>query len=116
MQNMPEPMAGEVWDVLLDPQIGHEQGGRRPALVISNDYYNRMPNGLYIIVPITGKDRGLRVQLSIDPPEGGLTKPSIIMCDQARSQSVLRFRRRRGVVSDHLLKRVQEMVGEMIDR
>lgn len=116
MPTIPEPLAGEVWDILLDPQVGHEQGGRRPALVISNDYYNRTPNGLYFIVPITGTDRGLRFQLKIDPPEGGLKKPSIIMCDQARTQSVLRFRRHRGRVSDQLLRMVQELVGEMIDR
>ena len=116
MPTMPEPLAGDVWDILLDPRVGHEQGGKRPALVISNDCYNRTPNGLLFIVPITGTDRGLRFQLKIDPPEGGLTKPSIIMCDQARTQSVLRFRRLRGRVSDQLLRMVQELVEEMIDR
>ncbi len=116
MSTTPEPMVGEVWDVELDPQVGTEQAGRRPALVISNDYFNRAPNGLYFIVPITGTDRGIRYQLKVDPPEGGLVKPSVIMCDQARAQSVLRFRRHRGRVAPELVKRVQAMVGAFIDR
>ncbi len=116
MSITPEPGVGEVWDVELDPHVGTEQAGRRPALVISNDYFNRTPNGLYFIVPITGIDRGIRYQLKVDPPEGGLVKPSVIMCDQARTQSVLRFRRHRGSVTADLVKRVQAMVGEFIDR
>ena len=116
MPSTPEPMAGEVWDLLLDPQVGHEQGGFRPALVISNDRFNRVPNGLHIVVPITGTDRGIRFHVRVDAPEGGLTKPSVIMCDQARSQSVMRFRRRRGVVTSGILRQVQEMVGAFVDR
>lgn len=116
MNTTPEPMVGEVWDVELDPQVGTGQAGRRPALVISNDYFNRTPNGLYFIVPITGADRGIRYQLKVDPPEGGLVKSSVIMCDQARAQSVLRFRRHRGSVTPELVQRVQAMVGEFFDQ
>ncbi len=116
MNITPEPMVGEVWDVELDPQVGTEQAGQRPALVISNDFFNRTPNGLYFIVPITGTDRGIRYQLKVYPPEGGLVKPSVIMCDQARAQSVLRFRRHRGSVTPELVKQVQAMVAEFIDR
>lgn len=116
MPTTPEPTAGEVWDMLLDPRVGKEQGGYRPALVISIDYYNRAPNGLHIIVPITGTDRGIRYHLPLEPPEGGLSKRSIIMCDQVKAQSMMRFRRKRGAVSVELLERVQAMAGEFIDR
>ncbi len=111
-----EPAAGEVWDVDLDPQIGREQGGRRPALVISNAAFNATPNELFIIAPITGTDRGIRFHLRMAPPEGGLTKTSVIMCDQAKAASALRFRRRRGAVSAETLAQVQAMVGVFIDR
>lgn len=112
---MPGPLAGEVWDLVLDPQVGHERGGRRPALVISNDYFNRTPNELCFIAPITGTDRDIRYHIRIQAPEGGLTKDSVVMCDQARSQSLLRFRQR-GTVSFETLIRVQQMVGKFIDR
>ncbi len=110
------PMAGEVWDVDLDPHIGREQGGRRPALVISNDDFNFIPNDLIIIAPITGADRGIRYHIRLQPPEGGLTKPSVIMSDQVKSASVLRFHRHRGAVSAVTLLRVQEMVQDCIDQ
>jgi mRNA interferase MazF len=114
--NLPEPRVGEIWDVNFDPRVGREQGGIRPALVISNDQFNKVRNGLHIIVPITGTDRGLPFHIAISPPEGGLTKPSVIMCEQERSQSIRRFLRRRGRVSDQTLLQVQEIVGLFIDR
>jgi mRNA interferase MazF len=113
---MREPKLGEIWDVDFDPRIGREQGGVRPALVISNDQFNRAPNGLYFVVPITGRDRNIRLHLRIQPPEGGLAKPSVIMCDQARVQSEHRFLRRKGVVSPEIVALVQAMVGGCIDR
>lgn len=116
MPSIDAPRVGEIWDVDFDPRIGREQGGVRPALVISNDYFNRAPNGLHFIVPITGIDRGIRLHLRLNPPEGGLTKSSVIMCDQARSQSELRFLRRRGNLDPEFVRWVQALVGECIDR
>lgn len=107
---------GDVWGIVFDPMRGHEQGGRRPALVISNDRFNRVRNGLCIAVPITRTDRGIRVQIPILPPEGGLSSPSVIMCDQVRSLSVTRLKKRRGMVDRQILERVQETVGMLIDR
>lgn len=111
-----EPKAGEVWNVDFSPQVGREQAGVRPALVISHNRFNRLRNDLHIVVPITGTNRGLAYHVTVEPPEGGLTKTSRIMCEQEKSQSVERFIDRRGVVSDETLRRVQEIVAELIDR
>ncbi len=110
------PREGEVWDINLDPPVGREQGGIRPVLVISADVFNDIPNGLHIVVPITGTNRNVRAHLPVRPPEGGLTKPSVVMCDQVRAVSELRFLRRRGVVPEDLLFTVQRLVGESIAR
>jgi mRNA interferase MazF len=110
------PRVGEIWDVDFDPRVGREQGGVRPALVISNDFFNQVLNGLHFVAPITGTDRNIRYHVRVAPPEGGLSKPSVIMCDQARAQSEQRFLRRRGNVSLDTVRRVQAMVGECIDR
>jgi mRNA interferase MazF len=110
------PKAGEIWNVNFNPQVGREQAGIRPALVISHDRYNQIPNGLHIVVPITGTDRGLAYHVPVSPPEGGLTKPSLLMCEQEKSQSIDRFIDRRGVVSETTLRRVQAIVAELIDR
>lgn len=116
MQKIQSPRLGDVWDVEFDPVVGHEQGGRRPAVVISNDQFNATSHGLCIVVPITGTYRGIRLQIPVDPPEGGLSKRSIIMPEQAKSVSVLRVKKYRGAVSSATLARVQEVVGMFIDQ
>jgi mRNA interferase MazF len=101
---------------LLDPVRGHEQGGFRPALVISNDAFNQTPHELCVVVPITRTERGARSHIMILPPEGGLTAPSFIMCEQERSLGTTRLRRRRGRVDQATLEQAQRMVGLFIDR
>ena len=96
--------------------MGREQAGIRPALIISHNRFNELANDLHIVVLITGTDRGLPHHLPIAAPEGGLAKDSVIMCDQVKSQSILRFYNRRGVVNDQTLSRVQTMVAKFIDR
>jgi mRNA interferase MazF len=93
------PYQDEVWIVDLDPAVGHEQGGVRPALVVSSDRFNRSPSGLVTIASVTGTDRGLIAHVRVDPPEGGLVKTSFIMTDQVRTISRLRLGKRLGVIS-----------------
>jgi len=50
------PKKGDLIALSFDPQAGHEQRGRRPALVISNDLFNRH-TGLCIACPVTNTDR-----------------------------------------------------------
>lgn len=114
MQTMRDPRAGEIWDVNFSPQVGHEQGGIRPALVISSDQFNDVPHSFRIVVPITGTDRGIHQHVRVEVGEGGLTKPSVIMCEQVKSQSLLRFKRKRGTVSPEITEHVQHRVGIFI--
>ncbi len=93
------PSRDEVWLADLNPAVGHEQGGVRPALIVSNDRFNRSPAGLVVIAPITGTDRGLIAHVQIDPPEGGLVKSSFIMTDQVRTISKQRLTKRLGTIS-----------------
>jgi len=50
------PRQGDIIAVTFDPQAGHEQKGRRPALVVSQDLFNSS-TGLAIVCPITNTDR-----------------------------------------------------------
>lgn len=113
---MPDPRVGEIWDVNFDPRVGNEQGGIRPALVVSGADFNAIPHRLRIVIPITGTDKGLSNQVRIEAPEGGLFKPSVIMCEQVKSQSLVRFQRKRGAVTSQTLESVQRLVGLFIDR
>src|SRR4051794_5739235 len=100
------PVRGEVWDVNLDPTVGHEQGGRRPALVVSVDQLNQGPSGLVIVVPISSKDKQVRSHVAIEPDEGGLKTKSFAKVEAIRSISTERLGRRRGAVSDETLDQV----------
>jgi mRNA interferase MazF len=75
------PQRGEVWFANLDPTYGHEQGGRRPVLVVSVDSFNSGLFGLVVVLPITSRIRPLPLHVPVDPPEGGLRMSSTILCD-----------------------------------
>jgi mRNA interferase MazF len=84
---MRAPRRGEVWLVELDPTRGHEQAGRRPALVISHDVFNEGPSDLVLVLPLTTRLRSIPVHVRVSPPQGGLHAPSAILCDGIRSIS-----------------------------
>jgi mRNA interferase MazF len=92
----------------LDPTRGREQAGRRPVLVISVDLYNQGPADLILACPITSKRRGVLYHVSIDPPEGGLSLPSDILCDAVRSLAKERLLRRLGGIAPHTMSLVEE--------
>lgn len=102
------PSRGDVYMVDLDPTIGREQAGQRPALIVSDDPLNRSPSGLVIVAPITGTDRGVPAHVAVVPPEGGLTKASVIMADQIRTISRRRLGRRLGAISPGTMAEVDD--------
>lgn len=65
----------------FDPQSGHEQKERRPALVISNYLFNRH-TGLAIVCPITNTNREIPFHLPV-PTRSSLT--GFVMVDQVKS-------------------------------
>ena len=71
---------GDIVYLDFDPQSGHEQKGRRPALVVSSNLFNRV-SSMTMVCPITHTDRGYPFHLRLD----GRTKTDgVILCDQAR--------------------------------
>jgi mRNA interferase MazF len=50
------PKQGDIIAITFDPQSGHEQKGRRPALVVSKDLFNRS-TGMAIVCPVTNTKR-----------------------------------------------------------
>jgi len=88
---MAAPRRGEVWFVDLNPTRGHEQAGRRPALIVSVDAFNRSKAGLVFIVPLTTRFRGLPTHVEVHPPAGGVLEESWARCEDLRSISVERL-------------------------
>jgi mRNA interferase MazF len=58
------PEKGDFITLSFDPQSGHEQKGRRPALVVSNFVFNQA-TGLAIVCPITNTDRKIPFHLAV---------------------------------------------------
>ncbi len=75
------PEKGDFITLSFDPQSGHEQKGRRPALVISNFLFNKA-TGLAIVCPITNTDRRIPFHLPV-PSTSSLT--GFVMAEQVKS-------------------------------
>lgn len=82
------PRQGDLVALDFDPQSGHEQKGRRPALVISKDAFNK-GTGMAICCPVTNTDR--RVPFHV-PITGRTSLTGFVMCEQVKS---LDYRSRR---------------------
>ena len=105
-----KPGRGEIWLVDLNPARGHEQSGRRPALVISVDLFNSGPAELVVVLPITTKDKKIPLHVKINPPEGGVKETSFVKCEDIRSVSTERLLARLGEVSRDTLLEVEDRV------
>ena len=85
--------------------------GQHPALVVQNNKNNRY-SGVIIVVPITTNLRvaDLPVGVKIEPPEGGLAKPSAIHCGQIHTVDKSEFTADRlsGVISVEKMLEVNE--------
>jgi mRNA interferase MazF len=75
------PERGEIVWLRFTPQAGHEQAGRRPALVISPRVYNRKA-GLALCCPLTSQVKGYPFEVRL--PDG-LQVAGAILCDQLKS-------------------------------
>lgn len=75
------PDRGEIVWLHFDPQAGHEQAGRRPALTLSPRSYNRKV-GLALFCPITSNVKGYPFEVELPR---GLKAKGVVLCDQIKS-------------------------------
>jgi mRNA interferase MazF len=111
---MAEPCRGDIWSVDLDPTRGHEQAGRRPALVVSVDPLNHGPAELVIVLPVTTKSKGVPFHVSVAPPEGGLRMASYVKCEDVRSVSKQRLAKFCGRVSPETLDEIEDRLRVLL--
>jgi len=105
------PRKGEFVALTFDPRAGHEQSGRRPALVVSNDLFN-MHTGMCIVCPVTNTRRVYPFHVPI--PEGGVVS-GVVMVEQVKS---IDFRSRQakriGAAPDPILDEVLSVLDACI--
>jgi mRNA interferase MazF len=75
------PDRGDAVWITLNPQAGHEQSGRRPAVVLSPGAYNGKV-GLAILCPITSQVKGYPFEVLIP---SGLAVTGAVLSDQVKS-------------------------------
>ena len=75
------PDRGDLVWVTLNPSAGHEQAGRRPAMVISPRSYNRK-TGLCILCPATRQAKGYAFEVQNGNPDG---TTSVVLADHLRN-------------------------------
>jgi len=102
--------AGRVVWSDLDPSVGHEQGGRRPCVVVSSTDFTDAIARMAILVPCTTRDRGWinHVRLAGDT---GLTATTFAITEQPRTVSVRRVDSVAGYVDDQCLTEIMRWVG-----
>ena len=110
-----EPMRGEVWYVGLDPTKGREQRGRRPALIVSANAFNRGAADLVVVLPMTTKGKGIPLHVEVNKPEGGLAATSYVMPEMVRSISIERLGKRCGSVSMLTMNKVDDHLRILLD-
>ncbi len=105
------PEKGDFIAVTFDPQSGHEQKGRRPALVVSNTLFNQR-TGLAIVCPITNTERGYPFHVAI---ADNLEVRGFVMAEQVKS---IDFHARKakliGRASDEILDEVLSILDACI--
>jgi mRNA interferase MazF len=95
------PRKGDLIALSFDPQSGHEQSGRRPALVVSNDLFNQH-TGLCIACPVTSTRRDFPFHVAL-PDDHDVT--GFVMVEQVKS---IDYRARRA-------KRIGQAPAQVLD-
>ena len=107
---------GEIWLADLQPTRGHEHAGARPVLIISTNTFNHGPADRVFVLPVTQTDHRIPLHVPIDPPEGGVTTRSYIVCDALYSMAKARLGPQAwGRVSAATLHTVEEYLCLLLD-
>lgn len=100
---------GDIIWIDLDPQSGHEQMGRRPAIVVSNNTFNNWSSCTAMVCPITNRDRGIPIHVKL---ENRTQTTGVIMCDQAK---ILDIQMRNAVFVEKVPQDILEEVVDIIN-
>jgi len=106
------PDRGELIWLTFDPQAGHEQAGRRPALVLSPKSYNHK-SGLALVCPVTSQIKGYPFEV---PVPAGFRVDGVILADHVKSldwkaRKVERISRVPPPILNEVLARLAPLLG-----
>jgi len=105
------PEAGDIGYLDFDPQAGHEQARRRPALILTPSGYNAKA-GLAIVAPVTSRTKGYPFEVSLG---AGFPVRGVILADQLKSFD-WRIRRFKFIckADQAAVRQTRELVAELL--
>ncbi len=115
-QKVGYPRRGEIYLVGLDPAVGSEMRKTRPSLILQNDIGNRF-SATTIIAVLTSQidEKRYPTEVPVEPPEGGLSSPSVVRFDQLRTVDKRRLQRRLGRLAPSTMARVDVALRISLD-
>jgi len=106
-------LRGDVVWADLNPVLGHEQGGLRPVVVISEDVFNAK-SGTVIAMAITSQSQRAGFPLSWEITSAKMPKRSWVKISQVRTLSVQRVGKRIGRLSNEEMQQLIEGLNEIV--
>ncbi len=105
------PARGDIVWLQFDPQAGHEQAGRRPALVVSPSAYNGRV-GLALFCPLTTSIKGypFEVAVQVDGKVDGAILADQVKCLDWRARRARKF----GEIPDEILAEVLGKIATLV--
>lgn len=98
---------GEIYLIDLTDQIGSEQSGVRPAVVVQNEMGN-LHSPTTIICPLTSKSKSMAAtHVSLTPYDAGVVKESTVLCEQVRVIDKSRIKKKLGEVTN--MKKIEDI-------
>ena len=111
---MYKPQQGDLIFLDFNPQAGHEQAGRRPALVVSNDQFHRYTNGFALVCPVTNTTKPFPLHVPLDDRT---QMTGVIMCEQLKSLDLTaRNAEYKESLPDDLLNEVLERIHLSLEK
>lgn len=106
-------LRGDVFWADLNPVRGHEQGGQRPVVILSEDVFNAR-SGTVIALAVTSQSQRAGFPLTLELTSVKLPKRSWVKISQIRTLSVQRLGKKAGHVAPEELDRLIEGLNEII--
>ncbi|WP_310425581.1 type II toxin-antitoxin system PemK/MazF family toxin [Chamaesiphon sp. VAR_48_metabat_135_sub] len=105
------PIRGEIYLVNFDPTLGAELKKTRPALILQNDTSNQF-SPITIVAGISSQfDRLLYpTEISIEAPEGGLERDSVVLLNQIRSIDRQRLIKKIGILTVETMLKIDRAI------
>lgn len=105
------PERGSIVWLDFSPHAGHEQAGRRPAIVLTPREYHEMTNKA-VVCPITSKERGWPTEVKLPP---GLLVSGVVLVDEVRSvDRAARHMKIAGVATQEVLDEISARLAPLL--